>query len=119
MVNGSGSCGLRPGTHFQSGVSAVHRCTWASTIMRLRAGVLICASAVLVPAPASASPAPIVPLMKLRRDCIWPSLLPSLGFGEVLGAILPRAACRHNAQWSRCKRARSLILALAQHDAAA
>src|ERR1051326_5666261 len=34
IVNGSGNCGFRPGTHFQSGVSAFHRCAWASTIMR-------------------------------------------------------------------------------------
>src|SRR5690242_5502518 len=34
MVNGSGNCGFRPGTHFQSGVSAFHRCAWASTIIR-------------------------------------------------------------------------------------
>ena len=25
MVNGSGNCGLRPGTHFQSSDSAFHR----------------------------------------------------------------------------------------------
>jgi hypothetical protein len=35
MVNGSGICGFTPGTHFQSSVSAFHRCTWASTMVRL------------------------------------------------------------------------------------
>src|SRR6516165_5456302 len=33
MVNGSGSCGLRPGTHGQSGLSAFHKWTCASTII--------------------------------------------------------------------------------------
>src|SRR6516165_7478662 len=33
MVNGSGSCGLRPGTHGQAGLSAFHKWTCASTII--------------------------------------------------------------------------------------
>ena len=39
MVNGSGNLRLRPGTHGQSGDSAFHRWTCASTIIRLRAGL--------------------------------------------------------------------------------
>jgi hypothetical protein len=38
MVNGSGICGFMPGTHGQSGDSAFHKWTWASTISRLRGG---------------------------------------------------------------------------------
>ena len=65
MVNGSGSCGLAPGTHGQSGDSAFHRWTCASTIIRLRAG---CAAICGDPCAASATPAPRVLLRKLRRD---------------------------------------------------
>src|SRR5690349_21550314 len=39
MVNGSGSCGFMPGTHFQSSDSAFHRCTWASTMVRFDCAV--------------------------------------------------------------------------------
>jgi hypothetical protein len=70
MVKGSGSCGVMPGTHFQSGVSAFHRWIWASTISRLRAGWAAgaCADPGCAPCAASAAPAPSVVLMKPRRD---------------------------------------------------
>ena len=38
MVNGSGNCGLAPGSQGQSGEFAFQKCTWASTIVRLLAG---------------------------------------------------------------------------------
>jgi hypothetical protein len=68
MVNGSGICGFMPGTHGQSGDSAFHRCTCASTIRRLACaaagrGAACCAVA-------SATLAPTVLLRKLRRDSI-------------------------------------------------
>src|SRR5262249_3854235 len=67
-VKGSGICGLRPGTHCQSSDSAFHKCTCASTIMRLRspcaAGACAAAGFEIV----SAAPAPSVLLRKLRRD---------------------------------------------------
>src|SRR5436309_798159 len=62
MVNGSGNCGLRPGTHFHSGDSAFHRWTCASTIMRRSA----CAAARGAACVASSAPAPSELLMKLR-----------------------------------------------------
>src|SRR5262245_15855407 len=63
MVKGSGSWGLRPGTHFQSGDSAFHRWTCASTIMRRSAW----ADASCGPCAARTAPAPRVPVTKLRR----------------------------------------------------
>ena len=68
IVNGSGSCGLAPGTHGQSGVFAFHRCTCASTIVRFCAR---CGSAGCTPA-ASAAPAPSVVPMNLRRVSMVP-----------------------------------------------
>src|SRR5262245_57380057 len=63
MVKGSGSWGWRPGTHFQSGDSAFHRWTCASTIMRRSAW----ADASCVPCAARTAPAPRVVVTKLRR----------------------------------------------------
>ena len=43
MLNGSGSCGFKPGTHGQSGDAAFQRWTCASTINRLAAiAVVFC-----------------------------------------------------------------------------
>src|SRR5262245_44727141 len=63
MVNGSGSWGRRPGTHFQSGDSAFHRWTCASTIMRRSAW----ADASRAPCAARTAPAPRLLVTKLRR----------------------------------------------------
>src|SRR5262249_23187983 len=70
MVNGSGICGFMPGIHCQSGDSAFHRCTCASTIMRLRAACGEGACAFASCEPASPAPAPSAPVRKLRRDCM-------------------------------------------------
>src|SRR5262245_43836861 len=63
MVNGSGNCGLAPGTHFQSSLSAFQRWTCESTILPV---LPFCGVAGGVPV-ASAAPAPTVALTKLRR----------------------------------------------------
>src|SRR5262249_31190774 len=73
MVKGSGICGLRPGTHCQSGDSAFHKCTWASTIMRLRSPCAAGACAAADFEKVSAAPAPSVLFRKLRRDSICES----------------------------------------------
>src|SRR5262249_40359375 len=66
MVNGSGNCGLTPGSQGQSGELAFQKCTWASTIVRLLAGCgRVCCALV-----ASAGPATSVVPMNLRRVSI-------------------------------------------------
>jgi len=62
MVNGSGNCGLTPGSQGQSGELAFQKCTWASTIVRSYAG---CGRA--CPLVVSAAPATSVVPMNLRR----------------------------------------------------
>jgi hypothetical protein len=62
MVNGSGNCGLAPGSQAQSGEFAFQKCTWASTIVRLLAGCgRACCALVASAAPATS----VVP--NLRR----------------------------------------------------
>ena len=61
MVNGSGICGFMPGTHFQSSDSAFHRCTWASTMVRL-------ADWAVASCDASATPAASEEVTNCRRD---------------------------------------------------
>src|SRR5437588_6971563 len=79
MVNGSGNCGLTPGSQGQSGVFAFQKCTWASTIVRLLAGCgRACCALVVIAAPATS----VVP-MNLRRVSIVASLMAPL-FGGVL-----------------------------------
>jgi hypothetical protein len=70
IVNGSGNCGLVPGSQAQSDEFAFQKCTWASTIVRLLAD---CGRTfrTLV---ASAAPATIV-VPKLRRVRMMASLL--------------------------------------------
>ena len=63
MVNGSGNCGLTPGSQGQSGELAFQKCTWASTIVRLLAGCGRACCALVV----SAAPATSVVPMNLRR----------------------------------------------------
>src|SRR5262249_43420319 len=63
MVNGSGNCGVTPGSQGQSGELAFQKCTWASTIVRLLAG---CGRACCAPV-ASAAPATSAVPMNLRR----------------------------------------------------
>src|SRR5262245_20956755 len=64
MVNGIGSCGCAPGTHFQSSDSAFQRWICASTIMRRSAwAAAFCGTCV-----ASAAPAAAVLVRKSRRD---------------------------------------------------
>ena len=58
MVNGSGSCGVAPGTHGRSGVFAFQRWICESTISRRRAGC--CAGAGAAARVVSANPAPSV-----------------------------------------------------------
>ena len=54
MVNGSGNCGLAPGSQAQSGEFAFQKCTWASTIVRLLAGCgRACCALVASAAPAT------------------------------------------------------------------
>ena len=55
--------------HLNSGVSAFHRWTWESTIIRLRSG---CEAICWHPCVASARPAPSALVMKLRRDAMLP-----------------------------------------------
>src|SRR5262249_29462888 len=63
MVNGSGNCGLTPGSQGQSGELAFQKCTWASTIVRLLAGCgRACCALVVSAAPATSG----VP-MNVRR----------------------------------------------------
>src|SRR5206468_1229950 len=71
MVNGTGSCGCRPGTHFQSSDSAFQRWICASTIMRRST----CAAAFCAPCVASVAPAAMVLVRKLRRDSMSSSSL--------------------------------------------
>src|SRR5262249_39960410 len=84
MVNGSGNCGLTPGSQGQSGELAFQKCTWASTIVRLLAGCgrACCASVV------SAAPATSVVPMNLLRVSVM--LLPDgAAFGQrFVGEIL-------------------------------
>src|SRR5262249_894080 len=63
MVNGSGNCGLTPGSQGQSDELAFQKCTWASTIVRLLAGCGRACCALVV----SAGPATSVVPMNLRR----------------------------------------------------
>ncbi len=90
IVNGSGNWGTRPGTHFQSGDSAFHRCTCASVIKRRSTW----ARAVLALPVASAAPAPSVVVTNCRRVCIARS---SLKFWscENVGMIVQRLARGH------------------------
>src|SRR5262245_5206648 len=97
MVNGSGICGFMPGTHGQSGDSAFHRCTCASTIRRLACaaagrGAACCAIA-------SATPAPTVLLRKLRRDSISdpPCFVVAMTFKPLGRDYVPVAG----AEWAR------------------
>src|SRR5215467_9576336 len=62
MVNGSGNCGLAPGSQGQSGEFAFQKCTWASTIVRLLAG---CESAFCALVASAAPAISVVP--NLRR----------------------------------------------------
>ena len=78
MVNGSGNCGLAPGSQGQSGELAFQKCTWASTIVRLPAGCgRPCCALVLSAAPATS----VVP-MNLRRVGMMVLLMAPL-FGGV------------------------------------
>jgi len=58
MVNGSGNCGLAPGSQGQSGVFAFQKCTWASTMVRFPAGCGRAGSALEAAAAPAASVAP-------------------------------------------------------------
>src|SRR5262249_61644926 len=93
MVKGSGICGLRPGTHCQSGVSAFHKCTCASTIMRLRSPCVAGACAAADFEIASAAPAPSVLLRKLRRDSICESSRFRHAGDDVVRAPLAASDC--------------------------
>src|SRR5205814_1376270 len=75
MVNGSGNCGLAPGSQAQSGEFAFQRCTWASTIVRLLAGCGRAFCSLVV----STAPATSVVPMNLRRVSMRPSLMPLFG----------------------------------------
>src|SRR5947209_9556200 len=80
MVNGSGNCGFAPGSLGQSGEFAFHRCTWASTIVRLAAGCGCAGCAFPATAAPAASAAPnsrrviMVVLAPSLRDCSKHSL---------------------------------------------
>src|SRR6266403_1168113 len=84
MVKGSGNCGLRPGTHCQSGDSAFHRWTCASTIRRWAP----CPPAPRGPCAASTAPAPRPLATKLRR----------LGMGRSSLGLLRGVQRRHLVQ---------------------
>src|SRR5215468_6789333 len=73
IVNGSGNCGLAPGSQAQSDEFAFQKCTWASTIVRLLADCGRTSRALV----ASAAPATIV-VPKLRRVSMIASLLARL-----------------------------------------
>src|SRR5262249_36412678 len=66
IVNGSGNCGLTPGSQGQSAVFAFQKCTWASTIIRLPAG---CDRAGCALVPSVAPAARLMP--NSRRVIIW------------------------------------------------
>ena len=67
-MNGSGICGFMPGTHFQSSDSGFHRCTCASTMIRLDGWALVACEAI-------ATPVAITEVPNCRRDII-PNILP-------------------------------------------
>src|SRR5262245_795555 len=94
MVKGSGNWGWSPGTHLQSGDSAFHRWTCASTMRRR----LAWAAALRGPCAARTATAPRVLVTKLRRDCMDRSSLKfaATAFGD---ATMPSdcATFRHPA----------------------
>src|SRR5258708_14090768 len=79
MVNGSGNCGLTPGSQGQFGELAFQKCTWASTIVRLLAGCgRACCALVVSAAPATTAPPTTSPPPTILAPPPPPPLAPPL-----------------------------------------